>query len=90
LFLGSISYSLYLIHVPIGGRLINATVRFSLGPVMIATATVVILGVSILAATVFYRLVEKPAKQLAFSIQIRKRSTSTYLNEVDAYSLTSS
>jgi peptidoglycan/LPS O-acetylase OafA/YrhL len=90
LFLGSISYSLYLIHVPIGGRLINATVRFSLGPAMIAAATVVTLGVSILAATVFYRLVEKPAKQLAFSIQIRKRSTSTYLNEVDAYSLTSS
>jgi len=27
-----------------GGRLINATVRFSLGPVMIATATVVALG----------------------------------------------
>jgi peptidoglycan/LPS O-acetylase OafA/YrhL len=86
LFLGSISYSLYLVHVPVGGRLINATLRFSLGPVMIATVTVVTLGVSILAATVFYRLVEQPAKQLAFRIQIGKRSTSSYLNEADACS----
>jgi len=86
LFLRSISYSLCLVHVPVGGRLINATLRFSLGPVMIATVTVVTLGVSILAATVFYRLVEQPAKQLAFRIQIGKRSTSSYLNEADACS----
>ena len=87
LFLGSISYSLYLVHVPIGGRLINATLRFSLGPVTIATVTVVTLGVSILAATVFYRLVEQPAKQLAFRIEIRKRSTGRYRSEVDTYSM---
>jgi peptidoglycan/LPS O-acetylase OafA/YrhL len=32
IFLGSVSYSLYLVHVPIGGRVINLAKRFGEGP----------------------------------------------------------
>jgi peptidoglycan/LPS O-acetylase OafA/YrhL len=74
LFLGSISYSLYLIHVPIGGRLINAMVRFPLGPMLTASITVAVLGVSILAAQLFYLAVEKPAKLFAHHIKFARRS----------------
>ena len=76
LFLGSVSYSLYLIHVPIGGRLMSALVRFPLGPALIAIMTVAVLGVSILAAQLFYLAVEKPAMSFAHHIKFARRSQS--------------
>lgn len=74
LFLGSISYSLYLIHVPIGGRLINLMVRFSFGPTLTASATVATFGACVLAATAFYMTVERPAKAFAHRVQFARRS----------------
>jgi peptidoglycan/LPS O-acetylase OafA/YrhL len=73
LFLGTISYSLYLIHVPVGGRLVNAIVRFSPGPVLTAGLTVAIFGACVIAAHVFYVSVEKPAKDVAHRLRIARR-----------------
>jgi peptidoglycan/LPS O-acetylase OafA/YrhL len=63
-----------LIHVPIGGRLMSALVRFPLGPALIAFMIVAVLGVSILAAQLFYLAVEKPAKSFAHHIKFARRS----------------
>lgn len=60
-FLSNISYSLYLIHIPIGGRIINLSLRFvktdSQKYLTIALAFVV----SIIAAYLFHLIIEKPA-----------------------------
>ncbi len=74
-FLGSISYSLYLIHSPIGKRALNVFVRIaepgSQGTklLVIAAAT----GVSIFAAYLLYRFVEKPAQEWSSALRYRKR-----------------
>ena len=76
LFLGGISYSLYLIHVPVGGRLISGMARLSWGPLQIAVATVAALAACVLVAQIFYVWVERPAKTLAQRVQIARRERS--------------
>jgi peptidoglycan/LPS O-acetylase OafA/YrhL len=68
LFLGDISYSLYLVHVPIGGRVINAATRVHLGPTTATLVALTAFGVSVLAAYVFHRLIERPARAWAARI----------------------
>jgi peptidoglycan/LPS O-acetylase OafA/YrhL len=69
IFLGNISFSLYLLHFPIGLRVINLTQRFvetqSLRQMMILTA----LFISIAAAYIYYIYIEKPFKDLAQRVQ---------------------
>jgi peptidoglycan/LPS O-acetylase OafA/YrhL len=71
--LGCVSYSLYLLHVPIGGRVINLSKRFvsndveRFGVILLATA------VSLLSAWAFYRLVEVPAHQLSRRIKMKSK-----------------
>jgi peptidoglycan/LPS O-acetylase OafA/YrhL len=62
-FLGAISYSLYLLHVPIGGRVVNIGRRFVDGPVQEFFLSLVALAVSLLVATIFWKYVEEPAKR---------------------------
>jgi peptidoglycan/LPS O-acetylase OafA/YrhL len=69
LFLGDISYSLYLVHVPIGGRVINAATRFSLGPAGTTLVTLAAFCVAVVAAYGFHQLIERPAR--AWADQIR-------------------
>jgi peptidoglycan/LPS O-acetylase OafA/YrhL len=57
---GAISYSLYLIHVPIGGRVVNLGRRMVDGPVQEFLLSIVALIVAICFAVVFYITVEKP------------------------------
>lgn len=65
LWLGGISYSLYLLHVPVGGRVIHLAHRFP------KTLAVELLGlggavaISILAAYLLWRFVEAPAHRAA-------------------------
>jgi peptidoglycan/LPS O-acetylase OafA/YrhL len=70
--LGTLSYSLYLLHVPIGGRVINLAVRLPpsalVGVASVATAAAVSLG----AAYVLYRFVESPAQRYAGSLRYSK------------------
>jgi peptidoglycan/LPS O-acetylase OafA/YrhL len=59
--LGTISYSLYLVHVPIGGRIVNLGRRFADTPLEALTVSVLALIVSLVAAWAMWRLVERPA-----------------------------
>ncbi|MCA3693466.1 acyltransferase [Aquidulcibacter sp.] len=63
--LGAISYSLYLVHVPIGGRVVNIGKRFVHDDVGYMCVALVALVFSLVAAYVFYRLIEVPSMQLA-------------------------
>jgi peptidoglycan/LPS O-acetylase OafA/YrhL len=70
LFLGTISYSLYLIHIPIGGRFINLFTKLSGGSILskeiiIFAAIAFVLPVAYL----YYRLVEKRFKNMASGIK---------------------
>jgi len=60
-FLGNISYSLYLVHIPIGGRIINLTENFVHHPLVRDLMVFVALAISIFAAWLFFLLIEKPA-----------------------------
>ena len=64
-YLGTISYSLYLIHVPIGGRVINLTARFVHRPLEHLCASGLALAISLAFAHVFYTFVERPAQRRA-------------------------
>jgi peptidoglycan/LPS O-acetylase OafA/YrhL len=69
---GLISYSLYLLHVPIGGKIMNLGGRFAHGTTALAALLFAAMGVSIAAALVFYRFVELPSQRLSSSIRYRK------------------
>lgn len=76
---GMVSYSLYLFHLPVGGRIINLSSRLesALGVTGEAAFTVKVgmlalaVGASIVAAYVGYRMVEKPAHRWASRITYR-------------------
>jgi peptidoglycan/LPS O-acetylase OafA/YrhL len=71
--LGAISYSLYLLHAPIGGRIINLSSRFATTLPTKFLAVIVATAVSILAAWGLYKLVERPAQQWSAGIGYRKK-----------------
>ena len=73
--LGLISYSLYLTHVPIGGRVINfmETRTGSLGAR--EWTVFAALAISIIAATVFYKLFEQKFKSLSAAIKYSHEKT---------------
>jgi peptidoglycan/LPS O-acetylase OafA/YrhL len=70
--LGELSYSLYLVHVPVGGRVINLGERLGGGWVSklawLAAATVL----SLLAAYALYHFVERPCRRYAGSLRYKK------------------
>jgi peptidoglycan/LPS O-acetylase OafA/YrhL len=72
-FFGHISYSLYLLHVPIGGRVVNLGARFAhtlplqIGVICCAFAA------SIGAAWLLHRFVERPAQRWSSSIGYKRR-----------------
>jgi peptidoglycan/LPS O-acetylase OafA/YrhL len=68
LFLGEISYSLYLVHVPIAGRVINGGLRLGLGPAGWVLLTLAAFATAVTAAYGFHRLVERPAREWAARI----------------------
>lgn len=65
---GTISYSLYLLHVPIGGRFLNALERFSHFELVKVLAVPAALAASLLAAWLFFLLIEKPSHEAARKI----------------------
>jgi peptidoglycan/LPS O-acetylase OafA/YrhL len=62
-FLGAISYSLYLLHVPIGGRVINLAGRLPHTVPIEFGAVIAAMAVSLIAAWLLYRLVERPSQK---------------------------
>nr|WP_075223218.1 acyltransferase [Acuticoccus yangtzensis] len=75
LWLGAMSYSLYLVHVPIGGRVVNLGRRFvpdtAAGELALSLTA---LAVSLAAATLFYHVVEKPAIRASHRVRERKKA----------------
>jgi peptidoglycan/LPS O-acetylase OafA/YrhL len=74
-FLGEISYSLYLLHVPVGGRIINFASHYQLTAGERVIAVFAALAISLVAAYVFWRLVERPAQRWAASVSYRREAT---------------
>lgn len=76
LFLGTISYSLYLIHVPIGGRIINLSKNFVDGDGLRTLIVLLALVVTIICSYLFYRIVEHPFIKLTsfFSKKIKTQN----------------
>jgi len=72
LWIGALSYSLYLIHGPLGGRVVNLGARYANGVV----AELAVMGIALLvtlgAAFVLYRLVERPSLRLAATLKTRR------------------
>ena len=68
---GTLSYSLYLLHVPVGGRVMNLGARFvsgTLGQVFILAMALLL---SFIAAWLLHRLVEKPSQAWSARIKFR-------------------
>lgn len=60
---GSISYSLFLTHVPIGGSVVNLLSRLPLTPPTHLLVCLLALLVSVLVAWGFCSLIERPSQQ---------------------------
>jgi len=71
--LGAISYPLYLVHVPIGGRVVNLARRFGGGELRELAISLAALAISLLAAYALARLVDRPATRLAGRITLHTR-----------------
>ncbi|MFC5454047.1 acyltransferase family protein [Prosthecobacter fluviatilis] len=75
LFLGQISYSLYLLHIPVGSRVVNFSQKFDLSMPGRLAALLAAVAVSIGAAWLLYRCVELPAQRWSSSLRYRERGT---------------
>lgn len=76
LWFGTISYSLYLVHVPIGGRVVNLGERFIGGSAAeMLLLSLAALVVAVLFAAGFARLVERPALRAASRAGLRPATT---------------
>ena len=72
--LGLISYSLYLLHVPVGGKIVNLGTRFAHTlPTQVLVLAAAVAG-SISASILLYRLVELPSQRLSSSIRYRRNN----------------
>jgi peptidoglycan/LPS O-acetylase OafA/YrhL len=67
--LGGISYSMYLLHTTIGGRVINLASRWGAGLPRELLALASAVAVTIVASLIFNRLVEWPAQRLSLRIR---------------------
>jgi peptidoglycan/LPS O-acetylase OafA/YrhL len=70
--LGAISYSLYLLHVPVGGRIVNLATRVSASPIFELVVVAAALALAIAAAAVLHVMVERPSQRLAARIAYRQ------------------
>jgi peptidoglycan/LPS O-acetylase OafA/YrhL len=77
-FLGTISYSLYLLHVPIGGRILNILERLPDHAGLPLAGLALAAAVTIFAAALFYRLVERPSQRAASRIRSARRPVRAY------------
>lgn len=69
---GTISYSLYLLHAPVGGRVMNLLERYPEFPGIRFFAVPLALGAALLGSYFFYSLIEKPCHDFARSLKFRE------------------
>lgn len=70
-FLGKISFSLYLLHVPVGGRVINFGGRYANTDWKVWGVLLVALIVTLIVSWMFYKLVEYPSQLLSKKIRYK-------------------
>jgi peptidoglycan/LPS O-acetylase OafA/YrhL len=58
-----VSYSLYLVHVPLGGRVVNLMTRFADGVWQLWAISLLATGFSLIVAWLFWRWVEVPSQR---------------------------
>jgi peptidoglycan/LPS O-acetylase OafA/YrhL len=63
--LGDISYSLYLIHIPIGSRVMNLGQRLGHGVLIEGAVLIVAVVITLVAAWLLYRFVEAPSQEMS-------------------------
>lgn len=74
---GMISYSLYLVHLPIGGRLINLSKRIGIDEAWFQyTSIAAALVASVICAHIFYICVERPSQKWSSAIRFNRSSKS--------------
>lgn len=73
LFFGMISYSLYLIHVPLGGRIVNFGRRYFSGDLSFLSMSLVATAICLLAAWFFYKYIELPSQKKSSEIRYLPR-----------------
>lgn len=81
LFLGTISYSLYLIHVPIGGRIINLSKNFIDGDNLRMLVILIAISVTILSSYIFYRFIELPSIKLTNFFSKKFKNTNEKISD---------
>ncbi len=69
-FLGNVSYSLYLIHVPVGMRIVRIAERSGGGVLYSLTFSILAMAASVGAAWLLYQFVEKPSQSYAANIRL--------------------
>jgi peptidoglycan/LPS O-acetylase OafA/YrhL len=67
-FIGNISYSLYLVHSPFGGRIINLSQNFITSIKYRYIIIFITIGITIIFSFFYYKLIEKPFKVLSKKI----------------------
>ncbi len=75
-FLGTISYSLYLVHTHVANKTLSL-LGSHVQRILVLPLLVAVLAVTIMVAWVFYRLIEKPSQDLASRIRYRKQARHT-------------
>ena len=73
-FLGTISYSLYLVHVPLGGRIVNLGARFAYNEATQVLVLAVAVAISIATAYLMYRFVARPMLKCLASLADTNKS----------------
>ena len=73
--LGTLSYSLYLVHGPIGERVVNLGSRHAQTPIAQVAVMFAAVAVSMVAAYALYRLVEVPALRAAAPLRYSSQRT---------------
>ena len=68
--LGAISYSLYLVHVPVGGKIINFATRLPNVWYVQLSALIIASLITVAAAYVFWRFIEQPTKALSHRMDL--------------------
>jgi peptidoglycan/LPS O-acetylase OafA/YrhL len=85
--LGDISYSLYLAHVPVGGRIINLGERFARNGASKTAFLSLAVAASIGAAYLMWRFVEKPSQRWAKAIRYRRSDNMMRVKVADGASV---
>ena len=71
--MGTISYSLYLVHTIIGGKIINLGGRLSQSPLNATLTLATACAASVVSAWIFYLVIERPSKYWATSIRYKQK-----------------